>query len=159
VNARSDRETNPMRIVVADRRPEVRSALRLLVEQDGETLVSAEAARVDELLAQVRIACPDAVLLDCDLPDLLLNQFLPQLRSVCPGVRVVSLCSRPEMRQAALSAGADAFVSKTESPETLLATLRQCLQTVRSKGNRSLCQEDHSHQIRKGKEPRDGQTA
>ncbi len=117
-----------MRLVVADARPEVRSALRLLVEQDGEMSVSAEAATVDELAEQVTIACPDVVLLDCDLPGLRAKEFLPQLRSACPRIQVVAMSSRAEMRGAAQSAGADAFVCKTEPPEKLLAVLRQCLE-------------------------------
>jgi CheY-like chemotaxis protein len=127
MNARPDGDVGAVRVLVADGKPKVRSALKLLLEQDGGIVVSAEAARVNELLEQVSISCPDAILLDCDLPGLSVSEFLPQLRSLCPRIRVVALCSRPEMQQAALSAGADAFVGKTESPEKLLEVLRECL--------------------------------
>jgi DNA-binding NarL/FixJ family response regulator len=145
VNTRFDAEANPMRLVVADARTEVRSALRLLLEQDGEMSVSAEAATVDELAEQVATACPDVILLDCDLPGLRAKEFLPQLRSACPRVQVVAMCSRAEMRGAAQSAGADAFVCKTEPPEKLLAVLRQCLGAVRTAGSGNSHHANHSH--------------
>jgi DNA-binding NarL/FixJ family response regulator len=119
-----------LRIILADGRPKVRSALKLLVEQDGAMTVSAEAAKAEELAEKLSISCPDAILLDCDLPGLRVSEFLPQLHSLCPLVRVVAMCSRPDMQQAALSAGADAFVCKTEPPEKLLAVLRAWLEAV-----------------------------
>lgn len=127
MNPRSDQEQTAVRILVAESRPEVRSALRLLIEQDEVMVVTTEAAKVEELLRQVRIACPDVVLLDCDLPGIRVSEVMPQLRSICPAVQVVALCTRPEMRGAVLSAGADAFVCKTEPPERLLAILQSSI--------------------------------
>lgn len=127
VNARWGAEAGAVRVMLADGRPEVRSALRLLLEQDGGMTVSSEATTAEELLERVRMSCPDVILLDCDLPGLQVEELLPQLRSACPPVQVVALCSRPEMRQAALSAGADAFICKTEPPEALVDAVRDRL--------------------------------
>lgn len=113
-----------MRIVLADKRAEVRSALRLLLEQDGGMTVVSEAATARDLLEQLRRFGPDVVLVDWDLPGLPVTGFLLRLRSACPGVRVVALCSRPEMRPVALTAGADAFLCKAEPPETLVDVIR-----------------------------------
>jgi len=146
MNARPDGDVGAVRVLVADGKPKVRSALKLLLEQDGGIVVSAEAARVNELLEQVSISCPDAILLDCDLPGLSVSEFLPQLRSLCPRIRVVALCSRPEMQQAALSAGVDAFVGKTEPSEKLLAVLRDCFATVRTGNGDGPCHADHHSQ-------------
>jgi CheY-like chemotaxis protein len=121
-------ETSLVRVMLADGRPEVRSALRLLVEQHGGMTILAEAAEPGELLCQARIACPDVLLLDCDLPGIRVKDFLHRLRSFCPRVRVVAMSSRPEMRQAAVSGGADDFVCKTDPPEKLLAVLRSCVE-------------------------------
>lgn len=142
MNAHPGGEAGALRVALADSRPKVRSALKLLVEQDGGMTVSAEVARVSELLEQVSMSCPNAILLDCDLPGLRLSEFLPQLHSLCPCVRVVAMCSRPEMQQAALSAGVDAFVCKTEPPERLLAVLRVCLEAVRAGDGGKPCYAD-----------------
>lgn len=130
MNALPGGEAGAVRVVLADGRPKVRSALKLIVEQDGGMTVSAEVARAEELVTLLSVSCPDAILLDCDLPGLKVSEFLPQLRALCPLVLVVAMCSRPEMQPSAVSAGADAFVCKTEPPEKLLAVLRECLAAV-----------------------------
>ena len=117
-------EASAVRILIADSRHDVRSALRLLLEQDAEIVVSAEAAKFDDLVEQVRLTRPDLIILDCDLPGLQAEGLLRILRFISPGVRVVALCARPEMRQAALSAGADAFFSKADPPQILVDAIR-----------------------------------
>jgi DNA-binding NarL/FixJ family response regulator len=121
---RSGREASAVRILVADSRHDVRSALRLLLEQDAGIVVTAEAARVDHLIEQVRLTRPDVIILDCDLPGVHSEDLLSTLRSICPGVRVVALCARSEARQAAMLAGADVFISKADPPETLVDAIR-----------------------------------
>jgi len=52
-------------------------------------------------------------------------QALVELRAACPGAIVVVLISHLDARQqAALSAGADAFISKDETPERVAERLR-----------------------------------
>jgi len=53
-----------MHVLLADDQSKVRSALRLLLEQEPELNVVGEATKADELLAQVGTVCPDIVLLD-----------------------------------------------------------------------------------------------
>ena len=117
-----------MRVLVADDQAKVRSALRLLLEQEPDVEIVAEAAEADDLLAQVQETRPDLVLLDWGLPSLPSNNLLPALRTLCPHLKLVALSGRPEARQAALDAGADAFVSKIDPPERLLAALHGCWQ-------------------------------
>lgn len=146
MNARSGTEAGAMRVILADGTAKVRSALRLILEQDGLMTVSFEAKTAEELLEQVEISCPGVILLDCDLPGLMVSEFLPRLHSVCPHVRVVAMCSRPEMHHAALSAGADAFVCKTEPSENLLAVLRGCLEAIRTDVGGALSTADENSQ-------------
>lgn len=134
--------TRLVRVLLADGTPKVRSALKLLLEQDEGITVNTAVASVRGLLEQVKLSCPDAILLDCDLSGLEVREVLPQLRSLCPRVRVIALCSRPEMRQASLSAGVDAFVCKTESPEKLLDVLQACLEVPRTGNSGTVCRVD-----------------
>ncbi|HOR00296.1 MAG TPA: response regulator [Anaerolineae bacterium] len=113
-----------MRILLADDQREVRSALRLLLEHEPGLVVINEAAEAQALLATVRAACPDVVLLDWELRGLQAAEAVQALRATCPRLRVIALSGRPEARHAALAAGADAFVSKGDPPERLLAALR-----------------------------------
>ncbi|MBC8422404.1 MAG: response regulator transcription factor [Chloroflexi bacterium] len=117
-----------MRILLADAQTKVRSAMRLLLEQEPGLNVTGEAADARDLLAQVEATCPDLVLLGWELPGLQPTGLLPALRSLCPHLKVIALSGRPEARRAALAAGADAFVSKGNPPEQLLAAVNdyQC---------------------------------
>ena len=113
-----------MRVLLADDRAEIRSGLRLLLDQEPDLEVAGEVAEIDGLLALTRETRPDVILLDWELAGLLIAQHLPLLRSFRPGLRIIALSERPESRQAALASGADAFVSKGDQPEHLLIALR-----------------------------------
>jgi len=113
-----------MRILIADDQGCVRYALRrLLLQQPGLEVVG-EAADSQELLAQTHGSAPDLILLDWELPGLAGMGGLSALRRTAHAVRVIVLSGRPGARRAAQAAGADAFVSKGDPPERLLATLR-----------------------------------
>jgi len=114
-----------MRVLLADSQPGICSALRLLLEQVDDTAIVGEANKADDLLVQLEAAQPDVLLLDWELPDLHPGEALPAMRSCCPGLFVVALSCRPERRREALAAGADAFVSKGDAPEVLLAAVAQ----------------------------------
>jgi len=115
-----------MRVLLADDQPRVRFALRVLLERQPGLEVAGEAADADGLFTQAEAMCPDLVLLGWELPGLAAIDSLSALRGVCPDVHVIALSGRPEARRVALLAGADAFVSKTDPPERLLAAINRC---------------------------------
>jgi DNA-binding NarL/FixJ family response regulator len=112
-----------MRIMLADNRAEVRSALRFLLEQEPGISVVSEVAEAEALFAQAEAIQPDLVLLDWELPGLLAADLLLTLRSYCPHMKVIALSGRPEARREALNAEIYDFVSKGDPPEWLLRTL------------------------------------
>jgi len=112
-----------MRVLLADDQAKVRSALRLLLEHQPEVEVLGEAVDTTGLLDWVKATCPDLVLLDWELPGLPSAALLSLLHNQCPALRVIALSSRPEARQTALDAGADAFMSKGDPPERLLIAM------------------------------------
>lgn len=122
-----------MQVLLADDQPEVRSALRLLLEEEPFFEVVADVACVAELMAEAATKSPQLVLLDWELPgtpgahgrsEAAGKRLVSELRTVCPQVKVVALSGRLEARGEAIEAGVDGFISKGESPERLLATLR-----------------------------------
>ncbi len=140
-----------MQILLADNQPKVRFGLRVLLERQPGLKVVGEAADAEGLLAQTETLCPDLVLLGWGLPGLAKadpsasrrgepvactepsrsepsgQSLLSALRRICPDVYVIALSGRPEARRAALAAGADAFVSKCDPPERLLAAIEDCV--------------------------------
>jgi DNA-binding NarL/FixJ family response regulator len=113
----------PMRILVADEQPKVRFALRVLLERQAGFEIIGETSDAEELLTQTENTCPDVVLLGWELPGLVPQESLTTLRKIRPGLFVIALSGLPEARHAALEAGADVFVSKSDPPERLLAAL------------------------------------
>ena len=75
----------------------------------------------------------DMLLVDWDmLPVDLGLQSLSKLRLACPNAIVVVLISHLDARQqAALSAGADAFISKAETPQRVAERLQLAAAIVR----------------------------
>ena len=112
-----------MRVLLADNQPEVRSALRFLLEQEPGVSVVGEVAEAETLFAQAEAIQADLVLLDWELPGLLAPDLLLTLRSYCPHMKVIALSGRPEARHEALNAGIHDFVSKGDPPEWLLRTM------------------------------------
>ncbi len=113
-----------MRILVADDKPEICSALKLLLEQEPWVTVVGEASEANGLLVEMQVCSPDVVFIDWELPDLRPGEALQKLHYLCPDLVLIALSVRPEAREKALAAGANAFISKGEPPEALLSTLR-----------------------------------
>jgi DNA-binding NarL/FixJ family response regulator len=113
------------RVYLADAKPEERTALRLLL-LDMKMDVVGEAEDWTTTLAQAPATRLDMLLVDWDLlPTNLGIEALAELRLACPTAIVVVLISHMDARQqAAISAGADAFISKSEMPSRLAERLR-----------------------------------
>ena len=120
----SSSEVAEMRVLLADDHPEVRSALRLILEQEPNLTVVAEADAANGLLSQLRSVDPDLVLMDWELPGINPLDLLSALHSLSPDAMVIAISGRPEACCAALAAGANAFVSKGDPPERLLSAVR-----------------------------------
>jgi DNA-binding NarL/FixJ family response regulator len=119
-----------MRVFLADSQADVRSSLRLLL-QDINMEVVGEAADWPTALTQASGTNPGMLLVDWDLipPD----SSLLELRTTCPAAVVIVLISHLDARhQAALSAGADSFISKGDTPDRVAERLRVAATNGRS---------------------------
>jgi DNA-binding NarL/FixJ family response regulator len=119
------------RVYVADARPEECSALRLLL-LDLKMEVVGEAADWFNALVEVPIRSVDILLVDWDLlPNNAPNVALAGLRTGCPSTVVIVLIGHLDAhKQAALSIGADVFISKSDSPERVAEHLRTAAASV-----------------------------
>jgi len=118
-----------MRTVLAEGQPTVRDALRGLVTQGLGMQVVGEARTLPTLQRQVREQRPDLAIVDWDLLAESASA-LAGLHASSPGLRVVVVGLRPEMRPAALAAGADGFFSKVDAPEVVVGVLQACPDAV-----------------------------
>lgn len=119
------------RVYIADAKPVERSALRLVL-LDLKMDVVGEAANWATTLAQAPISRTDMLLIDWDLLPNSPTAALDDLRKACPAALVIILISHMDARQqAALSAGADAFISKAEPAERVAERLRSVAAGIR----------------------------
>ena len=112
------------RVYLADANHEERSALRLML-QDLKMEVVGESADWATTIVQAPGRRADMLLVDWDLLPRSPTAALEELRKACPAALVIVLISHLDARQqAALSAGADAFISKGETPERVAERLK-----------------------------------
>lgn len=118
------------RVFLADSQPEVRLALRLLL-QDMNMQVVGDAGDWPAALTQAAGTQPDMLVVDWDM--IPTGSSLLELRATCPAAVVIVLISHLDARQqAALSAGADSFISKGETPDRVAERLRAAAVNGRS---------------------------
>jgi two-component system response regulator DesR len=111
-----------MRVIVADERPDVRSALRVLFEQERIEIVG-EAGDAESLFAEVSDHVADVLLLDWELLGAETLAAIRAIRSLAPRLRIVARSGRPEAKSRALADGVDGFVTKAEPPEQVLQAM------------------------------------
>jgi len=121
------------RVYIADAKSEERTALRILL-LDLKMEVVGEAADWVTTLTQAPVSRTDMLLIEWDLlPNNSPTAALDEIRRACPATLVVVLISHLGARQqAALSAGADAFISKGETPERVAERLRTVAAGIRA---------------------------
>ena len=121
------------RVFLADTLNDERSALRLTLLDLGME-IAGEATNWSTTLARAPTSRADMLLVDWDLLPNAPQAALQKLRKACPAALVIILISHLDARQqAALSSGADAFISKGETPERVAERLQNAALTVLSR--------------------------
>ena len=112
-----------MRILIADDQKHTRKGLKAMLSASlpgpkiWEAMTGLEAERLAEEIQ------PDLILMDIRMPEGDGLSATRQIKARHPEIRIVVLSLHTEREQDALAAGADAFVSKGESPQRLLQTI------------------------------------
>jgi DNA-binding NarL/FixJ family response regulator len=118
------------RVFLADSQPSARSALRLLL-LDLEMQVVGEADHWTAMLNEAALTQPDMIVVDWQM--IPADSSLLLLRATCPAAVVIVLISDLDARhQAALSAGADSFISKDDTPDRVAERLRDAVANIRT---------------------------
>jgi len=116
----------PIRVMIADDHPLVRSGLRALLERDGEFKVVAEAADGYEAIDLAVLHKPDVVLLDVGMPRLSGPDAAQSISQKYPAARIVMLSMHSDEAYVlrALKAGARGYLLKASPEADVLAAIR-----------------------------------
>ena len=116
-----------MRILVVDDHQVVRAGVRALLEADPEFEVCGEAVDGRDAVAKANEMFPDLVVMDISMPNLSGIEATRELLWLHPGIRVVMLSQHdlPHIMRQALSAGACAYVVKSNISTELVSALKR----------------------------------
>lgn len=117
----------PLRVLLADDTPEIRTLLRRVLEVDHDVEIVGEASDGAGAVDLAERTRPDAILLDLAMPVMDGLQAIPEIRRRSPGTQIVVLSAfgASEMGRRAMQAGAAAYLTKGKGPDEILATLRE----------------------------------
>ena len=115
-----------IRVLVADDQSMVRAGFRMLLADEQDIEVVAEAENGREAVEMTARFNPDVILMDIRMPELDGLQATQRILAEDNGARILILTTfdLDEYVYEALSAGASGFVLKDDSPEQLLAAIR-----------------------------------
>jgi two-component system response regulator EvgA len=113
-----------LKILLVDDHPVIRYAVRMLVEQSGNTVL-AETENGADALRLTRELRPDIVLLDIGLPKIDGFQVIEHLRNQTHSPKILVLTSQasPHFAQRCQKAGANGFITKTEELSGLIEAI------------------------------------
>lgn len=114
-----------MNVVLAIGTAPLRLALDVVLSEEPGVTVVGMASETEGLLALMRTAHPDLVLLEWDLSGSPTEAVLAAAPTLSRQLRILVLGRDATLRSAALTAGACAFVLVGDPPEILLAALRR----------------------------------
>ncbi|MFN2147887.1 MAG: PleD family two-component system response regulator [Anaerolineales bacterium] len=110
-------------VMIVDDDETMQSLLRTLLEIEGFEVI--EAPSLDQILPTARAESPDAILMDCILPNADGLELLRQIRDEPElGRTVVVMTSGLDYEESSMARGANAFLQKPYPPERLIETLQ-----------------------------------
>jgi DNA-binding NarL/FixJ family response regulator len=116
-----------VRVVIVEDNPQLRDALRALVDQTSDLTCAGAHGTAEEAIAALPGEDPQAVLLDIGLPGMSGIEAVRRVKDVCPSAQVVMLTAfeSPEYVFDSLRAGATGYVLKRAPSVQILDAIRE----------------------------------
>ena len=117
-------------VLVVDDYADTRAMIRRMLEAGGYRVAEAEDG--EQAIAAAKHACPDLILMDLNMPrmdGLMAAQNIRAVKGLCEGVPIIALTAFDTygMREAALEAGCDDYLTKPLETAELDAVLGRLL--------------------------------
>lgn len=119
-------EKELIRVIIADDHMILRQGLKLLLEQDEELLLVAEASNGREVLELLAANPADVVLMDINMPQMDGYAATEEIRKSYPDTKVIALSMHNDISfvQKMLACGASGYLLKTTSKSELCAAIK-----------------------------------
>jgi two-component system, NarL family, invasion response regulator UvrY len=116
-----------IRVLVADDHGLIRRGIAQIISESDDIRVAGEAASGEEALEKARQGGFDVVLLDISMPGRGGLDVIRDIRSACPGVKViiVSMHSEEQYAVRSLRDGASAYLTKTSADAELITAIHR----------------------------------
>jgi len=127
-----------IRILLADDHEVMRQGLKLLLQQEPDLEVVAEASNGSAAVEAVRQYSPHVVLMDVSMPQLDGIKATRIIHTEFPEVKVigVSMFAEADLASAMKDAGAADYLAKSGPSDTVIAAIRTCMRPERSRAGR-----------------------
>ena len=121
-----DVHATPIRVMIVDDHPIVRSSLRSLLSNHGDLILCGEADSATAAIETVRELRPDVLLLDIRMPGVSGLDALRELGHNAPATKNLMLSSweKDEYLTRSPQAGAHGYIVKRASDETMVTSVR-----------------------------------
>jgi DNA-binding NarL/FixJ family response regulator len=118
---------NRIRIAILDGQRIVREGLRMLIETQQDLEVAAETGINKQALAKIGREQPNVILLDLDLADANIVDYIPDIKAAAGNTKILVLTGShdPEVHRRALQNGAVGIVLKEAAGEVVLKAIRK----------------------------------
>ncbi|HEX9012892.1 MAG TPA: response regulator transcription factor [Anaerolineaceae bacterium] len=117
---------SPIRVVLADDHPVVRTGIRNLLNRSSDIEVVGEASNGTEALQMCSDYKPDVLLLDMEMPGLKGVEVAQRLKTGESEVHILALSAYDDKQYILelLESGAAGYLTKEEAPETIIDAIR-----------------------------------
>lgn len=119
----------PTRVMLVEDSSRARRALKAYMSLHAGIRITAEASNGKEAISIIRSSPPDIILMDMLMPVMDGLEATKIIKKLWPRVKVIILTMYQNYQSKALSAGADAFLSKGCSAAELISTIHTICQT------------------------------
>ena len=126
----SPKETKKLRVLVVDDHPVLRQGLKLLINQEPDLMVCAEAENLQQAFTAIREKRPDIAIIDLSLAQSSGIDLIKNIKPRYPDLPILVLSMHEESLYAerALRAGARGYIMKKEAPEKVISAIRKVLE-------------------------------
>ncbi|MBP6432845.1 MAG: response regulator transcription factor [Ferruginibacter sp.] len=118
----------PIKIIIADDHVLYRAGVKAALSMKKDVKVIAEADNGMHLLNMVKMVEADVILLDIQMPIMDGIATLPELKKICPNVKVIMLTMVDDnsMITKLMELGANSYLTKTSDSEIIYEAIKTC---------------------------------